>query len=66
MPGKYHKLMLKTNVDAKKMLPLQAGDVPATYADVSGLIEEFGYIPNTSHTEGIAQFVNWYNEFYEI
>lgn len=48
------------------MLPLQPDDVPATYADVSGLIEDFDYKPNTSHTEGIARFISWYKKFYTI
>lgn len=58
---------IETNlgIQAKKeMLPLQPGDVLATYADVEGLIEEFNYKPNTSHTEGVARFINWYKKFY--
>jgi len=50
----------------KEMLPLQAGDVPATYADVSGLIEDFDYKPNTTHIEGIKRFIEWYKKFYKI
>lgn len=48
----------------KNFLPLQAGDVPATYADVSGLIEDFDYKPNTSVNDGVAKFVEWYCKFY--
>jgi UDP-glucuronate 4-epimerase len=40
----------------KQMLPLQPGDVPATYANVAGLIEDFDYKPQTSYQEGIAKF----------
>lgn len=48
----------------KNLLPLQAGDVPSTYADVSGLVEDFDYKPNTTIKEGISQFVDWYVEFF--
>ncbi|MDG5498919.1 NAD-dependent epimerase [Marinobacter sp. BGYM27] len=50
----------------KNMLPLQAGDVPATYADVDALIDDVGYKPATSVEDGIARFVDWYREFYEV
>ena len=48
------------------MLPLQAGDVPATYADVDALIDDVGYKPATSVEDGIARFVDWYREFYKV
>ena len=48
------------------MIPIQAGDVPATYANIDGLIEDFDYKPNTSFTEGIARFIKWYKKFYKI
>ncbi|QKF60711.1 NAD-dependent epimerase [Campylobacter curvus] len=48
----------------KNFLPLQAGDVPATYADVSDLVADFDYKPNTSVNEGVARFIEWYSEFY--
>ncbi|EMS33494.1 dTDP-glucose 4,6-dehydratase [Mariniradius saccharolyticus AK6] len=48
----------------KNMLPLQMGDVPATYADVSDLIRDTGYKPNTPVEEGVAKFVSWYRDFY--
>ncbi|MDQ1340517.1 MAG: UDP-glucuronate 4-epimerase [Campylobacterota bacterium] len=48
----------------KNMLPIQAGDVPSTYADVSGLIDDFGYKPNTPVEKGIEQFIKWYREFF--
>jgi UDP-glucuronate 4-epimerase len=50
----------------KNFLPLQAGDVVATYADVTNLMEDVGFQPKTSLQEGIAQFVNWYLEYYKI
>ena len=48
----------------KNFLPLQAGDVPATYADVSDLVEDLGYKPATSIQEGIDKFVDWYISFF--
>ena len=50
----------------KNMLPLQPGDVPSTYADVSGLVEDLGYKPSTSIQEGINNFIDWYLEFFKI
>lgn len=50
----------------KNMLPLQPGDVPNTYADVSDLIDAVGYKPETSVKEGIARFVEWYKTYYKI
>ena len=48
----------------KQLLPLQAGDVPDTYADVADLVEQFHYKPATTVEEGIERFVAWYrNEF---
>jgi UDP-glucuronate 4-epimerase len=51
-------------VAEKNYMPLQDGDVVSTYADVSGLIKEFGYKPMTPLKDGIAEFVKWYKEFY--
>jgi UDP-glucuronate 4-epimerase len=48
----------------KNMLPLQPGDVPATYADVEDLIRDTGYKPDTSVEEGVAKFVEWYNTYH--
>ncbi|KAB2872350.1 MAG: NAD-dependent epimerase [Bacteroidales bacterium] len=48
----------------KNFLPLQAGDVPATWADVTDLIENFNYRPNTPIQKGVNEFVSWYKEFY--
>lgn len=49
----------------KKLLPLQAGDVPSTYADVSDLVKDLDYKPTTSIQEGIDRFVDWYQEFFQ-
>lgn len=48
----------------KKYLPLQAGDVPATYADVNDLIKDTGFKPSTSIAEGINNFIEWYKDYY--
>ncbi|MEM9857719.1 MAG: NAD-dependent epimerase/dehydratase family protein, partial [Bacteroidota bacterium] len=47
----------------KNFLPMQAGDVPLTYADVDDLIQNFGYKPTTTIEEGIENFVRWYQDF---
>ena len=49
----------------KIFLPMQAGDVPATYADVDDLVNDIGYKPKTSIEEGLAKFVDWYFSYYE-
>jgi UDP-glucuronate 4-epimerase len=48
----------------KEFLPLQAGDVPETYADIDDLTKDFGFRPITSIHEGIERFVRWYREYY--
>jgi UDP-glucuronate 4-epimerase len=50
----------------KRMLPMQAGDVPATYADVEDLTEAVGFRPATPIEVGIERFVAWYREFYRV
>ena len=50
----------------KNFMPLQPGDVPATYANVDDLVKDFAYKPNTSIEDGIARFVSWYKEYYQI
>ena len=50
----------------KEFLPLQAGDVPATYANVDDLIEQFDYKPSTSVEEGINCFVSWYRDYFKV
>ncbi len=47
------------------MLPLQPGDVPATYADVQDLVTDVGYKPETTVEDGIARFVEWYRNYYK-
>ena len=48
------------------LLPLQPGDVPDTYADVEDLVNDMGYKPETSVEEGIANFVDWYRNYYKV
>lgn len=48
----------------KEYLPMQAGDIEATHADVSGLFEAVGYRPQVSVTEGVSRFVEWYRSYY--
>ncbi|WP_455389452.1 NAD-dependent epimerase [Petrachloros mirabilis] len=50
----------------KKLMPLQLGDVPATYADIHDLSRDVGFKPSTSIEEGIPRFVQWYREFYRL
>lgn len=54
-------------VEAKKeLLPMQPGDVPDTYADVSSLVADTGYQPKTNIDKGVKAFVDWYRDFYNI
>ncbi|MEA5619742.1 NAD-dependent epimerase [Cronbergia sp. UHCC 0137] len=48
----------------KNLLPMQPGDVPSTYADVDDLIKDVGFKPDTPIEKGIAQFIQWYREYY--
>lgn len=48
----------------KKLVPMQARDVPVTYADTTALEEDFGFRPSTSLREGLRKFAEWYREFY--
>ena len=48
----------------KELVPMQAGDVPITYADTSALEEDYGFKPKTSLREGLRKFAEWYKEFY--
>jgi UDP-glucuronate 4-epimerase len=50
----------------KKLLPLQPGDVPNTYADIDDLAEEFGYKPTTSIQKGVENFAKWYKEYNNV
>jgi UDP-glucuronate 4-epimerase len=49
----------------KNMMPIQPGDVPATWADVQDLIDDVGYKPATPIAEGIKRFVEWYRTYYK-
>ena len=49
----------------KELLPMQAGDVEKTYADVQSLIDFIEYKPHTSIHEGVGEFVNWYKNYYK-
>jgi len=48
----------------KKLVPMQPGDVPVTYADISALERDFGFKPTISLREGLRKFAEWYHEFY--
>ncbi|MCR5185104.1 MAG: GDP-mannose 4,6-dehydratase [Bacilli bacterium] len=59
--------VLPSNFDIKshmKLVPMQKGDVPITYADTSDLERDFGYKPSTSLREGLRRFAKWYASFY--
>lgn len=53
----------KANVD---MLPIQPGDVPDTYADITDLVTQFRYKPTTSVDQGVAKFVTWYCQYFNL
>ena len=48
----------------KKLVPMQPGDVPVTYADTSALERDFDFKPSTSLRDGLRQFAEWYHDFY--
>ncbi|MGO5549331.1 NAD-dependent epimerase/dehydratase family protein [Lachnospiraceae bacterium LCP19S3_B12] len=50
----------------KKLVPMQPGDVPVTYADTSALERDFGFKPSTDLRTGLRKFAEWYKEFYQI
>ena len=50
----------------KKLVPMQAGDVPVTYADTEALERDFGFKLSTTLREGLRRFAEWYKEFYKI
>ena len=49
----------------KELVPMQAGDVPVTFADTTALEEDYGFKPSTSLREGLRKFAEWYKEFYK-
>ena len=50
----------------KNFLPMQPGDVPATYADVDDLARDVGFAPKTPIETGIARFVDWYRNYHGV
>ena len=58
-----HSLGRKAKLE---LLPMQAGDVPATVADVSRLQQATGYVPATPVELGVANFVRWYRDYYGV
>ena len=50
----------------KEMLPIQPGDVEHTYADVTSLMKDTGYKPNTSIELGVEKFIEWYKDYYSV
>jgi len=50
----------------KRFMPLQPGDVPATYADVDDLIQAIGFKPDTPIEVGIRRFVEWHRDYYKL
>ncbi len=50
----------------KKLVPMQPGDVPITFADTSALEADFGFKPSTSLREGLRRFAEWYKKYYNI
>lgn len=50
----------------KKLVPMQPGDVPITYADTEPLERDYGFKPSTPLREGLRKFAQWYKEFYEV
>ena len=50
----------------RNLLPMQPGDVPDTYADVEALVQDVGYQPKTPIEVGVARFVAWYREYYQV
>lgn len=50
----------------KKLVPMQPGDVPVTFADTSKLEEDMGFKPSTTLRDGLRRFAEWYKEFYKI
>ncbi len=50
----------------KELVPMQAGDVPVTFADTTALENDFGFKPSTSLRDGLKKFARWYKEFYKV
>ena len=54
------------NTAVKEFLPMQPGDVYQTYADVTDLVQDYDFKPNTTIEEGLSKFVRWYREYYRV
>ena len=50
----------------KNMLPIQPGDVPATFADIDNLVDDTGFKPSTPIEEGIKRFIKWYKKWKKL
>jgi UDP-glucuronate 4-epimerase len=50
----------------KNFMPMQAGDVPATWADVDDLVKDLGYAPSVEVVDGVGRFVKWYIDFFKV
>ena len=50
----------------KELLPLQPGDVPDTYADVADLVQDFNYKPSITVNQGVAKYIEWYKNYYNV
>jgi UDP-glucuronate 4-epimerase len=62
-----HAIEAELGIEARKnMLPLQPGDVPATWADCDALEQDTGYRPKTDIRDGIKKFIQWYRSFYGV
>ena len=65
-----HFISVLENAIGKKsivnLMPMQAGDVPNTYADIESLNQAVGYVPTTSIEVGVPRFVEWYRDFYKV
>ena len=60
------EIEINLNTEAtKNMLPIQPGDVERTWANVDALIKDYNYKPNTTISQGVKSFVNWYKEYYK-
>jgi len=65
----YYVELLENYLGAKaqrELLPLQPGDIPNTYANIEDLVQDVGFYPQTSVEEGVANFVDWYRQYYGI
>ena len=50
----------------RELLPMQPGDVPATYADVDDFTREVDFTPKTPISEGIGRFIDWYRSYHHL